>query len=202
MASKVDICNMALRHCGAGQSISNLEAETSEAALACKLFYDQALGELLDAFPWPFAKKITALALIEDDPNDEWGHSYALPSDCSNPIRILSGVRNDTPESAIRFLIGSDASGVSILYCDLDDAELEYVFFHDDPVRYPPPFVKALAYLLATYLAPSLAKTEIAKRGRLVLDLYNLALSQAQANSLNQQCPDAPPASSYERSRE
>ena len=80
MSSAVEICNLALSHLGSS-GIDALD-ERSEAAAACTTFYAICRDMVLRDAPWPFATKMQALALVEEDPNTEWGFSYRYPSDC------------------------------------------------------------------------------------------------------------------------
>src|SRR5665648_440114 len=96
MSSATEICNMALGHLASGKEIANLETERSAEAIACRRFFDSARDAVLRDFSWPFATKIKALSLIEEDPNSEWAYSYRYPTDCLNFRRILSGTRTDT----------------------------------------------------------------------------------------------------------
>lgn len=192
MASKVAICNMALGAVGVGDQIANLDTERSAEARACRLFYEDTLKELLRLFPWPFAKKTAALALVEEDPNDEWAYSYRYPVDCVMPRRILSGVRTDTRATRVPTSIDSDDSGQLIL-CDRAEAELEYTRFVDNPQVFPGDFVSAFAYLLAIRIAPLVTAGDpfgIMQKAQRLHDMY---LLKAQANAANEEQPDVEP---------
>src|SRR3990167_2163908 len=137
MPSEVEICNMALGHLGVGKEIANLETEKSTEASLCRRFYANTRDEALRDFPWPFATKLAALGLIEEDPNDEWGFSYRYPSDCLRLRRLLSGLRNDTRQSRAPYKIGKDDQG-RLLFADLEDAEAEYTARITDPALFHP----------------------------------------------------------------
>ena len=77
-SSKTEIANLAISHLGIGKTIANLELEKSQEAIACRRFYDTVRDSSLRDFPWPFAGKIQALALV----SNEWLYAYQYPSDC------------------------------------------------------------------------------------------------------------------------
>lgn len=54
--TRVDICKMALGRIGENHLISDLD-EVSAAAEACKINYEECLRQVLERYPWPFARK-------------------------------------------------------------------------------------------------------------------------------------------------
>ena len=192
MSSKVDICNMALAALGVGDQIVNIDSERSAEARACRMFYLPTLKEVLREGYWPFATKIDDLALIEEDPNDEWGFSYRYPIDCVMFKRIVSGQRTDTRATRVPTKIVADESG-QIIYCDTDEAEAEYTFLADNPEVYPADFVAALAYLLAVRIAPLVTAGDPfglqAKSAR----LYMAQIDKSRATAANEEQADVEP---------
>jgi hypothetical protein len=186
MASSTEICNIALSHLNIGKEIAALDTEQSQEASACRRFYETALDATLRDFAWPFSSKIDVLALIEEDPNDEWAFSYRYPSDCLKVKRILSGVRVDTRQSRIEYKISRDDAGL-IIFCDIEDAEMEYSVREEDPEKYPSDFIMAFSYRLAAYIAPRLTKGDPFKLGDKSMSMYFNELSQARANALNEE---------------
>ena len=61
--SAVQICNMALAHCGVTILIADL-AEASQQGELCNLFYEPTRDKVLQAIPWPFARKYARLQAI------------------------------------------------------------------------------------------------------------------------------------------
>lgn len=192
---------MALSHLGAGKAIANLDTENSEAASACRTFYDIAVEATLRDFDWPFATKIRALALIEEDPNDEWAYSYRYPTDCLKFRRILSGQRLDTRDTRAPYRIAQDASG-SLIYTDESEVSAEYTLNMTDPSFYPADFVIVLSYRLAAYIAPRVAGADPVKKGEDALKKYFFELGVAQANASKEEQPDKEPDSEFVRVRE
>lgn len=200
MSSKTVISNLAISHLGVSKEISNFDTERSPEASACRRFYPLALGATLRDFPWSFAETIQALALIEEDPNDEWAFAYRYPSDCKNFRRILSGVRNDTRQSRVPYLIGKDSAG-KVIYTDKELAEGKYTAFVDDPDRYPEDFTLALSFRLAAYLSPRITGGDPFKMGERAIKFYEYEITKAEAANVNEQQDDEEPESEFTRVR-
>lgn len=111
-SSKTEIVNIALAHLGVGSEISNLDTDQSTEANAMRRFYESAKDEVLRDLNWPFTTVFASLALVEEDPTDEWSYSYRYPSDALKIRRVLSGLRNDTRQSRVPYKLGQDASGL------------------------------------------------------------------------------------------
>lgn len=203
MASKTEICNIAISHLGIGKEIANISTEQSDEANACRRFYDTARDAALRDFPWPFATKIVSLSLIETFSGGtyEWTYSYRYPSDCLDAKRIKSGQRNDTRQSRVPFKILKD-SAARIIYTDEENAELEYTQRVEDPSFYPPDFIMAFSFRLAAYIAPRLTKGDPFQLRRQAMEMYDLEISRAKAGSTNEEQPDQLPNSELERARE
>lgn len=193
VTSETEICNQALLHLGNTRTIQDLTTDRSTEAKACRVFYPQARDEVLRDFPWTFAKRVVALALIGTDPVEGWGYSYRLPSDYL-AVRALPNTytRVATPDTREPYVLASDATG-GLLYTDLADATLEYTAQVTDVTQYPPDFVKALAFLLASYIAPSVTGGDPDNIGDNAELRYLRALDQAKVNVLNEDQPDVPP---------
>jgi len=196
MASKVGILNLALGHLGIDGTVANMATESSEEAIAGRMFYDVARDEVLRGFPWPFATRFAILALVEVEPTTEWGYSYRYPSDCLNLHRILSGIRNDTRQSRAPFKIASDTAG-QLIYTDEEDAEIEYTAKDDDPSTYPSDFTIALSFYLASLMAPRLTGGDQFKLGDKALKNYVLSVSIAASRASNEDQAEEVPESEF-----
>lgn len=194
--SPVSICNKALRHIGNTKTVANLETERSAEADALNAFYDSALNEVMKKFPWPFAKKFATLALVEVEPTSEWGYSYRYPTDCLELRRILSGIRNDTEQTKVPYIVSSDDEGLLIL-TDKQDAKVEYTRSGIDPQRFPPDFVMALSFLIGFYVAPSLTGGDPQKLGTRAFTMYSDIISTAEASAANEESSDPLPDSEF-----
>jgi hypothetical protein len=200
MATETQIANLALGHLGVGKEIAILATEKSTEAGLCRRFYAQCRDETLRDFPWPFARTIRALDLVEEEPNDEWDFSYQYPSDCSFFRRILSGTRNDSRQTRVPYKIANSNQG-RIIFTDIEDAQAEYTARIIDSSFYEPDFVSALSLLLASYIAPGLTAGDPFKLGQRALQLYAYARDKAQANATNEEQEEELPESEFIRGR-
>lgn len=201
MASKVQICNMALSHLGVGKEISDIDTERSQEAIACRTFYDTTRKAVLEEFAWPFAKRSVVLGLVEEDPNDEWAYSYRYPTDAVKIRKIMNSLRNPAASQRDKFVISSDSSGV-LIYSDTEDAEAEYTYNEENTGIFPADFTLALSYRLAMYLAPRLTAGDPFKLGPAAGQHYQMHINKAQVSSLNEETPDLEPESEFIRVRD
>jgi len=201
MASDTEIANLALSHIGIGKEIANLTTENSEEAGAARRFFNTSRDEVLRDFPWPFATEFRTLALITEDPTDEWRFSYAYPSDAVRMVRLKSGIRNDNLQSKVRYKIVRGVSGREI-YTDEEDAEAEFTFRETDTQRFADDFVMAFSYKLAIRIAPRLTRGDPFKLQERVFRFYTMEIAKAQATALNEQEDDKIPESEFIRVRE
>jgi hypothetical protein len=185
MASSTEICNLALSHLGVGKEIANVETEQSQEASACRRFYESARDICMRDFAWPFLTRYAEMELVEEDPNDEWGFSYRYPTNCIKILKIISGTRNDNRQSRIPYEIAQDSAG-RLVFTDQENAEMRFVYKETDPDKYPADFIMALSFRLAAYIAPRLTGGDPFKMGDRAMQMYQLELSRAQVNSLNE----------------
>lgn len=201
MASSTEICNLALSHLAVGKEIANIETEQSQEASACRRFYESARDATLRDFVWPFARRYYTLELVEEDPNDEWKYSYRYPSSCLKIHKILSTIRNDTRQSRRSYMIGQDDTG-RLVYTDVQFANILYTHKEIDPDKYTTDFIMALSFRLAGYIAPRLTGGDPFKLGDRCMQMYQIELTRAQANSVNEQQYDEEVPSELIRARE
>jgi hypothetical protein len=201
VASSTEICNLALSHLGVGKEIANLDTEQSQEASACRRFYETARDACLRDFSWPFAMRYDELALVEEDPNDEWLFSYRYPTNCMRILKILSGTRNDTRQTRVPYEIAQDDQG-RLLFTDQENAEIRYIYKETDPDKYTPDFILALSYRLAYYIAPRLTAGDPFSRGPASLEAYQIELSRAAANAVNEGQVEEEVNSELQRARE
>lgn len=199
-SSKTEISNISLSHLGVGKEIANLETENSQEAAACRRFYDTALEATIRDFPWTFTNKYAALALVEEDPNDEWAYSYRYPTGCLFVKKILSGVRVDTRQTRVQYEVASDDAG-KLIYTDMDDAQINYSALVEDTQFYPSDFVMAFSLRLASLIAPRVTAGDPFKLKNDMLKLYEYELSKARANNFNEEQDPEDPDSEFIRER-
>lgn len=201
MASKTQICNLAISHIGVGKEIANVDTDKGDEASACRRYYETCRDVALRDFPWPFATVVESLALIEEDPNDEWAYSYRYPTDCILFRRILSGIRNDSRQTRVPFRIINDSSG-RLIYCDAEDAVAEYTKKETNPDLYTPDFYLALSFLIAAHIAPRLTAGDPFKLGDRAARMYEIQISRAKAMAKNEEQVEEDPESEFIRGRE
>lgn len=193
MPSSTEICNLALAHVGSSKLITSL-TEKSDEARACNQFFDQTRQEVLREFPWHFTTRFQELALIEEQPTNEWGFSYGYPSDALTIRRILSGIRRDTIESRARFRVVRGESS-QVIFTDTVDACAEYTVNETDAGRFPVDFVNALSWKIALYIAPRLTEGDPFKVMREIQRGYVAAIGIAVSSFANERGEDRKPES-------
>lgn len=200
-ASETEICNTALSHLGLGKEIAALETERSAEASACRRFYDLIRDTTLRDAPWPFATRFADLALVAEDPVDEWSYSYRVPANCLSFRKVLSGLEVDTRDTRVKYRIVSDDAG-SLIYTNEENARCEYTILIEDPIRYPADFTLALSLRLAAAIAPRITAGDPFKMGERAMRLYQFEISKAQAQAANEEQPAIEPDSEFVRGRE
>lgn len=186
MASVVDICNLALAHLGEDATISSIDPpEGSAEAEHAATFYPMARDALLEMHEWRFATKRVLLALTASD-TFEWGYAYALPSGMLRALAVLPET-SSAEDDGEDFDQQLDADDVQIILTNCEDASLKYTARVTDTTRFPPLFVEALSWLLASHLAGPIIKGQ---QGREVaagcLKTAMGFLSQAKVSDANQ----------------
>lgn len=168
--TKPQIVNKALVLIGA-KTITSLDDDTVNARAADSI-YETDLRILLSETKWNFATKRASLAQVAVTP--AWTYTdestvFQRPSDC---IRIY-GVNDST--------VVWREEGDYIL-ADKTSLGVKYVYFLDDPAKYPPYFVSAFADLLASDLAYKLVNSKTLARE--MLEKYEkISLPNARAQN-------------------
>lgn len=188
MPSVVSICNMALDRIAYADPLSDITDQNHAGAAVCSRWFEHCRDEVLRAHRWPFASRTQTLALVAEDPTDEWGFSYRYPADCLRARRFVSAL-GDADHTRQPYDISSDASGRLIL-CDVEDAVLLYTARIADPVLFPEDFVSLLAWKLAAEIAIPL--TREMRMAANAADQYRLSLARAIAANRNEVMHRAP----------
>lgn len=180
MASIVTVWNMALGRVGVNATIES-ELERSVNAETCRAHWDQARDYALSDFPWTFARRRVVLAETGTPPST-WAHCYAYPSDCLFAMAlVLPGVRVPRWDQRPPFELGSDGEQ-TLIYTDLEQAELIYTSRVEDPNRYGAMFMDVAGWALAELIAiPLSAKPELVAASQ---KGYERAKSKAAAKML------------------
>lgn len=158
MASEVDICNLALGFLGDTATVASLEPpEGSAQAEHCARFYPIARDTLLQMHAWGFASRRVQLAEISGTPYG-WTHAYARPIDALDIIAIQRPGTPDYAEDREPFVCETGLQGNEVIYCNVEGAIARYTARITDTTRFPPAFVTALAWQLASFLAGPILK--------------------------------------------
>lgn len=170
MSSVVEIANMALSRIGVSQRIDALD-EASLQAEQCATFYEHSRDYVLRAdCDWGFATAYSVLARSDDNPSPEFLYSYAVPTDC---MRIRRLVNPDFPivdlpwcydrvsaelfnrQAQYKVINGSSNRFIAT---NAESVTLEYTLKIENPELFDPVFVSALAWKLASNIAPGLSR--------------------------------------------
>lgn len=175
MPSVVDICNLALSHLGDSATVASIDPpEGSAQAEHCARFYPMARDRLLEAHPWGFTIKRVQGANLTSETN-AWDYAYAHPADALRVIAVSSADVTDdvnylpsSNENAVAntpqpYVLEVLADNTPVIYTDLQDAVITYQARIEDSTKYPPMFVLALTWELASMLAGPVIK---GKEGR------------------------------------
>jgi hypothetical protein len=178
--SDVQICNLALSHLGT-PGISSLQ-EQSKTARQCLIHYELARDYVLRDFPWNFAEKRQALALLSNITPIGYDLAYAYPTDCLKALRIYNTVEG---ADEIDFRITSADDGKSkMILTNEEDARLIYTMQITDTNLFDSLFVKALSHYLAAELAQPLTKKTSLQSA--MIQLYTGIISAATASNASE----------------
>jgi hypothetical protein len=185
MASQVEIYNMALGHIGARDTVAGID-EASRPAKICTRFYVTARDAVLEAFDWSFARKYATLAETGTPP-PTWIFQYAYPNECAAIRSVLPVLgRNSKP---IPFEIAhSDIGEAKVILTDQEAAVVRYTKLEDNTALFSAQFTEALAARLAAFIAKPITGKDAALDT--AMSLYNMLISEAKANVMNERQQD------------
>ncbi|MGV6475352.1 hypothetical protein [Azotobacter vinelandii] len=205
MSSVVEICNMALSRIGNSDRIDALDEDTAQAE-QCSLFYETTRDFVLRDFHWGFATAFVSLAEVSANPDPEYPYAYAMPTDCLKARRIVGNV---LPESfwpcvnegwarpvikPIPFRVINGSSN-SLIATTISPATLEYTKKIESSELFDPMFVSALAWRLASQIAPALSNN--AGIAQTCDAQYQLEIARAASAMLNEGVNDFTRESSF-----
>jgi hypothetical protein len=197
MASEVDICNLALSYLGDEATVASIDPpEGSPQAGYCARFYPIARDAMLELHTWAFTLRRVRLALL---PNDwpMWAYAYGVPSDALRLLAVLppdatsdytvSATRGDSSAEPQAYSLETDDTGRKVILTNQPNAVLRYAVAARDTTQFPPLFVLALSWHLASMLAGPMLKGDVgaaeAKRCAGMMQAY---LSRATVTDANQ----------------
>lgn len=172
----LDVCNLALSKLGE-PPIRDIDPNGSLASRLCHLHYHPARREVLCAHRWSFAVRTCRISSADaDDGVHSVGHP--LPADCLRVLQVSS------PCWTLRG---------RCVYCPAPEIRVMYITDEEDPAAWDPPFVEALATLLASRLCIPLTSSTTARKA-LSEEYHRLALPQAaHSNALQAHSNDMHP---------
>lgn len=173
MASEASICNLALGWIG-GNLITSLDDETKEAQL-CKANYPLLRDAVLEAADWSFAIKRFILPASATPPVTGYSHAYPLPPEVLRVILLSARRTQDYPAVPDWQVEGNE------IVTDYDACYAKCVVQVDDPTKFSPLFVNALAARIAADLAVPVASSR-----QLQSDMWELyTTKKSEANTQN-----------------
>lgn len=182
MASQIDIYNLALGFIGVSETVDSLE-ERSKNRLACGRFWELARDTVLAQFPWPFATKYATLAALPQTTRP-YLFTYQYPTDCLKAMFFTNAIGTQPDEKYQARFETSYGDGGQVILSSEAAPVLAYVVRVEDVGRFPPLFVEALAYKLASMIAMPISNTRaIAETNA---QLYTQAVQEAWASALNE----------------
>lgn len=193
----VEICNLALDNVGVTNKIAAL-ADSSKEAKACNRWYATIRDLVLRAYPWPFAARLVALVQDETETNADWSYLYTRPADYLKARRVIvAGQPRNTLRLPFEASVLNAAGTAYLIGCDTAEAYLDYTRKMDTDAHvtmFPPAFVDALAFKLATRLVVPLSLDKgLIKEAE---TMYKSTAAEAYADSIDEiafdQQQDAP----------
>ena len=148
--TKVDICSTALVMIGAN-TITSFSDDSTEANV-CNTVYEDILKSSLTRHRWRFATEQKQLSLLTATPTGRYAYAYQLPTD-PELLQLITLTVNDLviPYERYGDIVYLDNYGsTSSVICD-------YIFRQDEG-EFPPHFILALQYQLASLFAGSIAR--------------------------------------------
>lgn len=208
MASDVDICNLALTRLGDEANVLSINPpDNSAQANYCSRVYPLTLQQVLDDNNWGFASKTVILSPSAVNDSSLWPYSYQAPSDMINIIGLYdyaaSGDVNYGGGASLLYGMGSvsipssggqlsahgnmqnfslelGSDGNGIIYTDQPNAMIKYAAYVSNTQQFPPSFVDALAWKLASNLAGVIIKGDVGVSAAIkCLQAYQAALDKA-----------------------
>ncbi len=153
MATAIDICNLALARLGDRATVASIDPpEGSVQADHCARFYPLAKETALAAHAWRFAVTRRRLPALDVEPVGASGRYFALPADCLAVVSVTSA-EGWTPALDPMLFTTENVNGARAVLADADSVVCRYVSAKTQEDAFPPEFVDALAWLLASYLA-------------------------------------------------
>lgn len=180
------LCKLALRHIGENTTLDTIGDDTA-AGQAAGDFYQPTVREVLGAYRWPFAKRISIpTSIVEttlDTPvvPDLWAFAFPYPDDCIDFHGVWPMVRYPTEDQKVEHDLFNDPGLGRLIVCDVETPTFLFTANIDDTAQYPPTFVEALSWKLAVKFALSIRKDRAMAKD--CMSAYQEALTRAFMNA-------------------
>ena len=148
--TKVDICSTALVMIGAN-TITSFSDNSTEANV-CNIVYEDILKSSLTRHRWRFATEEKQLSLLTAEPTGRYAYAYQLPTS-PELLQLITLTVNDMVIPYERYgdkVFLDNYGSTSTVICD-------YIYRADEG-EFPPHFILALEYTLASLFAGSIAR--------------------------------------------
>tara|TARA_R100001230_G_C5682700_1_gene190246 strand:+ start:1815 stop:2405 length:591 start_codon:yes stop_codon:yes gene_type:complete len=148
--TKVDICSTALVMIGAN-TITSFSDDSTEANV-CNTVYEDILKSALTRHRWRFATEQKQLSLLTAEPTGRYAYAYQLPTQ-PELLQLITLTVNDIVIPYERYgdkIFLDNYGSTSTVICD-------YIYRADEG-EFPPHFILALEYTLASLFAGSIAR--------------------------------------------
>ncbi len=204
--SKSIIANMALGHVGHRHPVEDLDTDSSPEANECRLWYDYARFQVLEAFDWTFARKRISATLHADTVSEvdgqpytgTWGYRYRYPDNCVKVRKVQNPVA--PPDDAIPFAVELSLNGNErTVLTNQENAVLVYTFDQEVTELFSPAFVSALSHLIGHYIAFSVTGKRSMSND--MLKKYQQLLPAAGASDANEGVDKPPRDAEHIRAR-
>lgn len=208
MASKVEICNMALQNITA-DFITSLD-EGSVSSIECNFRFDFARRSLLNMHPWNFAIKRASLNAETQAPAFTYSYSYVLPIDF---LYLVMTAQQEQSQSALyniydpskitqgdEFLADRYQIEGGKLLSNSNDVKIIYVSDIQDTSLFSGTFTELFSYYLAAHIAFKVVGDK-AMQGQM-LNLFEMKLKEFKTLDSQQGVPNVIRRSRWLSSRE
>lgn len=223
--TSTDVANLALAHCGISKPIQNLSTSKDIEAQLARTFFDIARQDVLREFPWYFATKQVAPALIANQPTNEYLYAYQYPSDALRLVRFMSWrLSNDTRQSRVEYRIMQpvpvtlstlspqptsypETTGLWI-FTNWPGANnvlptvIEYIYDNNNVAQWPSDFIIALSYKLASFMVQTLTSGDPNGLKDKIEIEYQKRIDKAKSSGLNEEQRPEDPQSEFIRARD
>ena len=192
MASRVDICNLALLFCGSGSKITSL-TDNSAAARALNASYDLIRKAELRANYWSFALKRDALPASASPPAWGYTNAFPLPGDFVRLVQIndfylVPSILDYNDGDASAYAIEVNAGVLSVLTHYNAPLKIKYVWDVQDEGTFDALFNVAFAARLAHTCCEQITNSNT-KKAALTGDYKNAIMAASRAGAI-----EKPPA--------